>query len=133
MPTLVVVSWTPTNPHVYFSQPVVVSVCPTVLAIPWKSCQYSFYLLDHAPGTSSSALLTVPSRQPTPLVEGKGLNSSLNGTGTSTPTSVKPDSTIYFDCQYCQRQACPPIGFYASDDSLFRTMFRLPQIDMPRT
>lgn len=123
MPTLVL-TWTLTDLDVYFSRAVVVSVSPNVLTIHCKSWKYFIYFLDHAPGTSVSAPLAVPStsRQPTPSAEGKGLNGSLNGTGTSTPTSVKPDSTIYFDCQNCQRPVCLPVVFYSSDGLFFCTL-----------
>lgn len=60
---------------------------------------------DHTPGPSTSASLVVPSssRHPTPSVEGKALNGS-SGTGTNTPTSVKADGIVYFDCLSCKRQ-----------------------------
>jgi len=61
--------------------------------------------LDHSSGTSSSMAQPVASssRHPTPSAEPKGLNGS-SGTGTSTPTSVKAEGTIFFECLECKRQ-----------------------------
>jgi len=61
--------------------------------------------MDHSSGCSN---LTVPpvassSRHPTPSAEGKALNGS-SGTGTSTPTSIKTDGVVYFECLECKRQ-----------------------------
>ncbi|KZP32207.1 hypothetical protein FIBSPDRAFT_1036854 [Athelia psychrophila] len=58
--------------------------------------------LDHLAGPSTlSAPLASSSRHPTPDV--KAINGS-NGTGASTPTSVKADGTVYFECLVCKRQ-----------------------------
>jgi hypothetical protein len=61
----------------------------------------------HTPGPFSAVSQAVapPSRPATPSsAEAKTANGSL-GTGASTPTSVKADGNIYFECLNCNRQA----------------------------
>jgi hypothetical protein len=60
--------------------------------------------LGHVPGPSNYVPQAVPppSRPSTPAAESKTTNGSL-GTGTSTPTSVKADGTIYLNCVNCSR------------------------------
>lgn len=83
-------------------------------------------LSDHQAGPSNlSVPLASSSRHPTPDV--KALNAS-NGTGASTPTSVK-DATAYFECLNCKRQVrlnttCLYFSSLFADDAL-----RLHQID----
>lgn len=61
----------------------------------------------HTPGPLNSVSQGVapPSRPATPSsAEIKAAGGSF-GTGTSTPTSVKADGNVYFECLNCNRQA----------------------------
>jgi len=58
--------------------------------------------MAHAPGPSNPPIVAPPSRPPSPL-EVKAANGPL-GTGTSTPTSLKAEGNIYFECLNCGRQ-----------------------------
>ena len=83
-------------------------------------CSYTllFLLIVHVPGPSTciSQAVPPPSRPATPSVEIKVGNGSV-ATGTSTPTSVKTDGTIYLNCVNCNR----PVRTTSESGSLLNT------------
>ena len=84
------------------------SIVPTQ---PRRTKQLYILLIVHVPGNNGSsqhsASIPTASRADTPSSASShdvAPKAHHNGTGTSTPTSVKADGTLFFDCVSCSRQ-----------------------------